>query len=192
MGVNHIGPRVTRRHDRGLIAPQAREASAAHLDGWVVPPDTSGQRKRGRGSGRRTDAMAQQLTDLIEQFCNFQRKQRGKTEAGVRTYRWNLEQFLVFVRDRHGRLARITDVNAATIQAWMDDMAGADLAMSTMRVRQSTLSSFCGWLVKRDVLVANPVAKLDRPPHRREVPKQVPGTAIMDALVEAAKVRRRP
>ncbi|MGH7312379.1 MAG: hypothetical protein ACREJV_04335 [Candidatus Rokuibacteriota bacterium] len=76
------------------------------------------------------------------------------------------------------------------IQAWMDDMASADLALSTMRVRQSTLSSFCAWLVKRDVLASNPVAKLERPPHHREPPTQVPGTAIMDALVEAAKARR--
>ena len=28
--------------------------------------------------------MAQQLIDLVEQFCNFQRKQRGKTEGGVK------------------------------------------------------------------------------------------------------------
>ncbi len=136
--------------------------------------------------------MAQQLTDLVEQFCNFQRKQRGKTEGGVRTYRWNLEQFLTFVRNRHGRLARVTDLTPSTIQAWMDDMAGTDLALSTMRVRQSTLSSFCGWLVKRDVLAANPVAKLERPPHHCEPPKQIPGSSIMDALVEAAKARRRP
>jgi integrase/recombinase XerC len=59
-------------------------------------------------------------------------------------------------------------------------------------VRQSTVSSFCGWLVKRDVLAANPVAKLDRPPHHREPPRQVPGPSIMDALIEAAKERRRP
>ncbi len=121
--------------------------------------------------------MAQQLTDVVEQFCNFQ--QRGKTEGGVRTYRWILEQFLIFVRNRYGRLARVTD--------------GADLALSTMRVRQSTLSSFCAWLVKREGLAANPVAKLERPPHHREPPKQIPGASIMDALVEAAaKARRRP
>jgi site-specific recombinase XerC len=46
----------------------------------------------------------------------------------------------------------------------MDDMAAEDLALSTMRVRQSTLSSFCAWLVKRDLLTVNPIAKLDRPP----------------------------
>ena len=74
----------------------------------------------------------------------------------------------------------------------MDDMAAADLSLGTMRARQSTLSSFCAWLVKRDVLAANPVVKLERPPHHREPPKQVPGTAIMDALVEAAKARQRP
>src|SRR5437870_10364397 len=167
-------------------------SGAQCLDGWVVPPDTASRRKRGRGSGRRTESMAQPLTDLVEQFCNFQRKQRGKTEGGVRTYRWILEQFLIFVRNRYGRLARVTDLTSPTIQEWMDDMAGADLALSTMRVRQSTLSSFCAWLVKRDGLAANPVAKLERPPHHREPPKQIPGASIMDALVEAAKARRRP
>jgi site-specific recombinase XerD len=70
--------------------------------------------------------MAQPLTELVEQFCNFQRKQRGKTEGGVRAYRWNLEQFLVFIRNGQGRLAKITDLTASTVQAWMDDMAAED------------------------------------------------------------------
>jgi hypothetical protein len=61
-----------------------------------------------------------------------------------------------------------------------------------MRARQSTLSSLCAWLVKRSVLSVNPVSQLDRPPHSREAPKQVPGPAIMDALIHAAKERRRP
>src|SRR5438876_9327185 len=104
----------------------------------------------------------------------------------------DLEQFLIFTRNRHGRLARVTDLTPAVIQAWMDGMAASDLALSTMRVRQSTLSSFCAWLVKREVLAANPVARLERPPHHQEPPKQVPGSSIMDALVEAAKTRGRP
>src|SRR5712692_9150460 len=174
----------------GALVPIA--PSAVCLDAWVIPPDTAARRKRGRGSGRRTESMTQPLTDLVEQFCNFQRKQRGKTEGGVKTYRWNLEQFLVFIRNRDGRMAKVTDLTAATVQAWMDDMAAEDLALSTMRVRQSTVSSFCAWLVKREMLAANPVAKLERPPHHREPPKQVPGPSIMDALVEAAKTRRRP
>ena len=85
--------------------------------------------------------MAQQLTELVEQFCNFRLKQRGKTEGGVQTYRWILEQFLIFIRNRHGRLARVTDLTPAVIQAWMDDMAARDLALTTMRVRQSRIRS---------------------------------------------------
>src|SRR5713101_3972440 len=80
---------------RSAVFPPTLRASAVPLDRWVVPPDTPAQRNRGRGSGRRTETMAQQLTELVEQFCNFQGKQRGKTEGGVRTYRWNLEQFLI-------------------------------------------------------------------------------------------------
>lgn len=135
--------------------------------------------------------MAQQLVELVEQFCAFQGKQRGKTEGGVKTYRWNLEQFLAFIRTHEERPARVGDLVLSTLQAWMDAMAAADLALSTIRVRQSTLSSFCAWLVKRGVLTANPMARLDRPPHRREAPRQVPGSGIMDALIDAAKQRHR-
>jgi site-specific recombinase XerC len=46
--------------------------------------------------------------------------------------------------------------------------------------------------VKRGHLDNDPVARLDRPPHRREAPRQVPGSAIMDALVRAAQQRQRP
>ena len=136
--------------------------------------------------------MAQPLIDLVDQFCAFQRKQRGKTEGGVKTYRWSLCQFLEFVRGRRGRPACVGDLEPATIQALMDSMAAADLALSTMRVRQSTVSSLCSFLVKRGHLDTNPVARLDRPPHRREAPRQVPGSAIMDALIKAARQRQRP
>lgn len=136
--------------------------------------------------------MTQPLLNLVEQFCHFQLKQRGKTEGGVTAYRWVLEQFLAFVRRGQGRLARVGDLSFATIQAWMDDMAAADLALSTMRSRQSTVSSFCAWLVKRGVLQANPVAGMDRPPHRSQPPRQIPTPALMDALIAAAKERERP
>jgi hypothetical protein len=155
------------------------------LDPWVVPPDTGPRRKRGRDPGRRTGNMAQPLNDLVEQFCIFQRKQRGKTVGGVATYRWNLSQYLEFVGGQRGRRACVGDLEPSTIQGWMDSMAAADLALRTMRVRQSTLSSLCAWLVKRGHLAANPVARLDRPPHRREAPRQVPGSSIMDALIKA-------
>ena len=60
----------------------------------------------------------------------------------------------------------------------MDDMAASDLATSTMRLRQSAVSSFCGWLVKREMLATNPVSKLDRPPHHREPPFVRPGEPV--------------
>src|SRR5207244_10474895 len=114
------------------------------------------------------------ILDLAERCCSFKRKQRGTTEGGVNTYRWSLTQCLEFVRGRRGRPACVGDVEPATIQAWIDSMAAADLALGTMRVRQSTLSSLCAFLVKRGHLDANPVARLDWPPHRHEAPRQVP------------------
>ena len=136
--------------------------------------------------------MTRPLVELVEQFCQYQLKQRGKTEGGVQTARWNLEQVLIFVRMRYGKVARLSDLTRTMIQEWMDDMAAKDLSVSSMRTRQSTLSSFCTWLVKREVLQANPILGMDRPPHRIEPPKQVPTPGLMDALIEAARKRQRP
>jgi hypothetical protein len=48
------------------------------------------------------------LIDLVEQFCTYQHKQRGKTKGGATTYRWNLDQFLILVRKHEGRAPRAT------------------------------------------------------------------------------------
>jgi integrase/recombinase XerC len=136
--------------------------------------------------------MAKPLVDLVEQFCVYQFKQRGRTEGGVRTTRWNLEQFLVFMRLQHGRSARVSDLTKLIIQEWMDHMASRDLSTNTIRIRQSTLSSFCAWLVKREILPVNPILGMDRPPRRMEPPKQIPTPRLMDALIEAARSRQRP
>jgi integrase/recombinase XerC len=136
--------------------------------------------------------MTQLLVDLVEQFCVYQYKQRGRTKGGVMAARWVLMRFVGFVRSRLGRQARVTDLTVDLIQQWMDEMAANDLSLSSLRTRQATLSSLCGWLVKRRILTANPVATMDRPPHRVEPPTQVPSGALMDRLIAAARARQRP
>jgi len=167
-------------------------AGPSRLDAWVVPPHTQSRRTHGRGRGQKGQTMTQPLVELVEQFCLYQFKQRGRTKGGVEATRWVLERFLRFVRQRVGRNARVTDLTVETLQQWMDDMAANDLSLGTMRTRQATLSSLCAWLVKRAILTTNPVASMDRPPHRSEPPAQVPSGALMDALIEAARGRQRP
>jgi len=178
--------------DADPIVTDTALAPQNQLDGWLVPPHTARRRSRSCDRDRKGNVMTRPLVELVEQFCQYQLKQRGKTEGGVQTARWNLEQFLIFVRNRHGKVARLSDLTRTIIQEWMDDMAARDLSVSSMRTRQSTLSSFCTWLVKREVLPVNPVAGMDRPPHRVEPPKQVPTPSLMDALIEAARKRQRP
>jgi len=178
--------------DTELIVTDKAQESPTQLDGWLVPPHTSSRRSRSCGGDRKGTVMTRPLVELVEQFCQYQLKQRGKTEGGVQAYRWVLEQFLVFGRGRFGRVARLSDLSKPVIQDWMDEMAARDLTLGTIRSRQSALSSFCNWLVKREALLANPIAGMDRPPHRIEPPKQVPTPALMDALIEAARSRQRP
>jgi len=85
--------------------------------------------------------MTRPLVGLVQQFCQYEFKQRGKTKEGVQTARWSLKRFLLFVRDRSGKIARLSDLTGASILERMDDMAARDLSVSNMRTRQSTLSS---------------------------------------------------
>ena len=50
----------------------------------------------------------------------------------------------------------------------------------------STPSSFCAWLIRRELLSTNPLAQIDRPVRQDSVPA-VPAPSLMDALVEEAK-----
>jgi site-specific recombinase XerD len=136
--------------------------------------------------------MHRPLDELVEEFCTYQRKVGGKTEGGARAYRWILQQFRKFVQRTEGRPARVDDLTPVKIRAWMADMATQDLALTTMRVRQSTVSSFCLWLVKRELLATNPVEKLDRPKPQRKPPPGVPEATLMDALVDTVIKRGRP
>src|SRR5947209_19869733 len=72
------------------------------VDGWIVRPDTADRRKRGRGSPRSTETMAQQLTDLVEKFCDYQQKQRRQEARGGHTYRYIHTQLLRCVRRLDG------------------------------------------------------------------------------------------
>jgi site-specific recombinase XerD len=70
-------------------------------------------------------------------------------------------------------------------------MAAQDLSLNTLRLRVSTLASLCTWLIKRELLSANPLAQIDRPVRQDAVPA-VPAPSLMDALVAEARRGGRP
>jgi len=58
--------------------------------------------------------------------------------------------------EREFSLAPVEDLTTFMLQAWMDDMAASDLSINTLRSRQAAVSSFCNWLVKRNILLETP------------------------------------
>ena len=90
------------RADRALLPPDplvlpssealvvAEFTGSLRLDAWLVPPHTQSRRTHGRGRGQKGHAMTQPLVELVEQFCLYQLKQRGRTKGGVEAARWVL------------------------------------------------------------------------------------------------------
>jgi integrase/recombinase XerC len=127
----------------------------------------------------------------MPRFTETRLKQQGQQRDGVRAYAWVLEKFAAFVRGYEGRPALVSDFTPQTIQAWLDAIQ-SEVRINTLRHRQCVVFRLCAWLVRRGQLSANPVARLDRPRRQSQPPRPVPGPAIMDQLVQAAKARRRP
>ena len=44
-----------------------------------------------------------------------------------------MKRFVMFIDDRVGRLARVTDLNASMIYAWMDDLAATGAGCAACR-----------------------------------------------------------
>src|SRR6188474_3061865 len=66
---------ATNAQTDALMEPQNR------LDLWLVPPHTAQRRSRSCGGDRKGTVMTRPLVELVEQFCQYQLKQRGRKEA---------------------------------------------------------------------------------------------------------------
>ena len=177
---------------QGLVPWKAPNPGQSRLDAWVVPPHNSPRRIHGRGRGQKGQTMTQGLGRIGGAVLSVSRKTAGPDERRRGGHAVGARAVSSVRAAARGSAGASDGFDGGDLQQWMDDMAATDLALSTMRTRQATLSSLCAWLVKRAILTTNPVAKMDRPPHRPAPPTQVPSGALMDALIQAAQQRGRP
>jgi hypothetical protein len=113
-----------------------------------------------------TDALEQEIADWITDG-----RLRGYTAASLANRRQVSGKLLWFLRERGKRRCGPEEVIAfleylATAHADGGRFAGKrakPLKPSTLRFYWTQLGGLFGWLVKRDLLATNPMARLDRP-----------------------------
>ncbi len=106
--------------------------------------------------------------DLLEEFLDD-----FNSEATRRTYAQALRAFETFLQDHFGEVQNLSEIKRNMIVSYKNFIAeaggldGARMAPNTITKHLGAISSFFNFLILKEIISSNPVAKIKRP--RREV-----------------------
>lgn len=132
--------------------------------------------------------------ELIEDFIRFLQVEKRYSPRTQVLYREAVEGFYAFMfpgRDDGPDDAEALEVlTPGNIRACIADGLDSGICARTMNLRLSALSSYCRWLLNRDMISSNPVLKVPRPKQDKKLPQFYTEAAIenyFDASLEAAQ-----
>lgn len=120
------------------------------------------------------------LEDHIKQFLQHLQYERNMSTHTLRNYSSDLEQFLVFVRERSRSVEPIvTDIDHLTIREWLAELHGANRKKTSIARKLASLRTFFQFLVREGVIERN-FAKLVSTP---KIEKKLPNHLSMEDVV---------
>lgn len=120
------------------------------------------------------------LEDHIKQFLQHLQYERNMSAHTLRNYSSDLEQFLVFVRERSKSVEPIvTDTDHLTIREWLAELHGANRKKTSIARKLASLRTFFQFLVREGVIEKN-FAKLVSTP---KIEKKLPNHLSMEDVV---------
>ena len=126
--------------------------------------------------------MEQDLPEKVELYLSS-KKLEGLSDITLESYKIELNQFI-----RHIRKAAV-QITTADIRSYL---AVKDyLKTSTISTKLSVLKSFFGWLVKEEVLLKDPTAKIRLPKKEKRLPKGLSVEELEKVRESCETLRRR-
>lgn len=120
------------------------------------------------------------LEDHIKQFLQHLQYERNMSAHTLRNYSSDLEQFLVFVRERSRSVELIaTDIDHLTIREWLAELHAANRKKTSIARKLASLRTFFQFLVREGVIEKN-FAKLVSTP---KIEKKLPNHLSMEDVV---------
>ncbi len=108
------------------------------------------------------------VEDLVEQWA-WDLESADRSEHTVRAYTVAVRDFLLCYRDEEGRSSTLADLTPIALLGYRNELQhGRGKSTSTVNTRLAGLRAFCGWLVERGHLPADPSS------HLRSVGRQAP------------------
>ncbi len=110
------------------------------------------------------------VPDIIHDFLDYLRKQRGYSVHTVNAYRRDLDQFLDFVKVEIGKTSAIDILTKAVFRAFIYSFREHGFKARTVARKVATLKSFSRYCVKNKILPANPAKALSTPKLDKPLP----------------------
>lgn len=104
------------------------------------------------------------LSDAAADYLAALERNSHLAKATRRAYRTDLRQFMDFVRDSVG-VDRPGDIKGYHLDDWMIELG--EQSATTIRRKLVSISRFFDWLIKREIVSANPVSKAEKPRKKR-------------------------
>ncbi|UJP38674.1 tyrosine recombinase XerC [Cellulomonas palmilytica] len=124
---------------------------------------------------------------LLAEFSTYLSSVRGLSPHTVRAYVGDVDALLAYAA-RHGARA-LTDVDLATLRAWLASMAADQRSRATLARRGASARTFFGWATRTGHVAADPALRLASPRTAATLPavlSQDSARHALDALAELA------
>ncbi len=118
-----------------------------------------------------------QITGLVADFLKYLKVEKKYSGHTIISYENDLTQFSLFC-DRNFDIEEISLVKHTQIRTWIVSMISEDISSTSVNRKISALRSFYKWLMKKDIIVLNPMLKVNAP----KKPKRLP-VIVQDANI---------
>lgn len=126
------------------------------------------------------------LKDLHIVFCKYFSIEKGRTEATVKTYKYNFDEFSKWLINNGHPVDILSLEDHKILRGFMYDLSERKLDKKTIRQRMLSLKSFCKYLVREDILQKNPFDRFDIPKKENSLPNPL-SNDVRDMLMVTIK-----
>lgn len=112
---------------------------------------------------------------LYDDFITYLKSEKGSSALTVKAYAYDLRNFIEYLSRVSGDPEPdLMAVSQADIRAWLADLAGADMANTSLARKLQSVRSFYNYLRRHRGFERNPAARLRAPRPGKPLPSFVP------------------
>lgn len=110
------------------------------------------------------------MQSAVQSFVRHLRIERNASELTLKSYGDDFESFYDYLRDRHGRLLDVEDLDITVLRGYVTYLHECEYARSTIARRLACLRSFFKFSTREGITTSNPAKALRTPRTGRKLP----------------------